>query len=343
MSLAVGIVSSGLDSLLSMYLVRRMGFDVLALHFVTGFEAALVRRLRADPDAPLQPPGPLARAAAQTGSEARAVDIREEFLRLLIEPPHGFGSHMNPCLDCKIGMLRHARRIMEERGGALVFTGEVLGQRPMSQHRQALDLIERESGLSGRLLRPLCGRLLPATEAERSGLLSRDALLSIRGRSRKEQMALAREVGLTDYPTPAGGCLLTDPGYAARVRALMERRPGRMLRLADPLLLSLGRHAALPGGGFAVIGRNQEENLCLERFAATGALCEARDAPGPITWIEAPFSSTDLEAAARLTAWYGKGRTLPRVNVAGRSADGGSFSLEVAPGFPADCRLLGEP
>ncbi len=342
MSLAIGIVSGGLDSLLAMHLMRNMGFRVLALHFVTGFESGLLRRLCADPAAPLEPPQALHKTAAATGSDLETVDVRAEFLELLVAPPHGFGSNLNPCLDCKIGMLRHARRIMEERGGELVFTGEVLGQRPMSQHRQALDLIEREAGLGGRLLRPLSGRLLPACEAERRGLFGREALRGIRGRSRKEQMALAREFGLTDYPAPAGGCLLTDPGYAARARALMERRPGRRLRANDPLLLLLGRHAALPGGGRAFVGRNQEENLCLARYQETGALCEAREVPGPSTLIEAPYSAADLEAAARLTAWYGKGRDRPRVTVECRCADGQVETLEVAPAFPEGCRLVGE-
>lgn len=342
MTLAVGIASGGLDSLLAMHLVRRMGLQVLALHFVTGFEAGLLRRLRADPATPLEAPASLHKTAVATGCQTMVVDIREEFLDLLVAPPHGFGRHLNPCLDCKIGMLRHARRIMEERGGELVFTGEVLGQRPMSQHRQALDLIEREAGLCGRLLRPLSGRLLPATEAEQRGVFSREALCAIRGRSRKEQMSLAGSFGLTDYPAPAGGCLLTDPGYAARARALMERRPGRRLRAKDPVLLLLGRHLALPGGGRAFIGRDQEENLCLARFAASGALCEAREVPGPTTLVEAPYSPADLEAAARLTAWYGKGRARTRVTVDGRSADGQVETLEVTPTFPEGCRLLGE-
>jgi hypothetical protein len=229
---------------------------------------------------------------------------------------------------------------MQQANAAFVFTGEVIGQRPMSQRMDALKLIGRESGLGDSLVRPLSGALLPPTAPEVAGLIQRHQLGNIQGRSRARQMELARELGVIDYPAPAGGCLLTDPSYAVRASELLERRQNRLVTPDDPLLLLVGRHIVLPGGAKAVIGRQHEENLVIERYAASGPVLEALDLPGPLTLVEGEPSQDDLNAAARLTARYGKGRSLERVEIAIRFPDGRSETVPVPPDSPPGCNML---
>ena len=333
---AIGIVSGGLDSLVAVRLVQRMGLEPLLVHFVTGFEPTHVRAQLADPLAAFQPP----ESAGQLGAEIRVVDLRTPFLELLAAPRHGYGANMNPCIDCKILMLSQANHLRVEQNAPFVFSGEVIGQRPMSQRKDIMQLIARESEVCDRLVRPLCGTLLPETAPEREGVFSRAQLESIQGRSRQRQMELARELAIAHYPSPAGGCLLTDPGYSARVRELMSRREGRRLNLTDPPLLLVGRHIVLPGGAKAVIGRNAQENPVLERHGSLGVLLEADGIPGPLTWVEGEPSASDLQAAARLTARYGKGRGQAKVLIVVKAADGQICQLDLPPGTPDGCRIL---
>lgn len=329
---AIGIVSGGLDSLLATRLVLEMGFDVLVLHFIVGFEASHLK----EGTEVLRTP----EAILRIGAECEVIDIRKEFAELLARPRYGYGANLNPCIDCKILMLGRAKMKMQELSAAFVFTGEVLGQRPMSQRMQAMQLIARESGLGEQLVRPLCGGLLPPTAAEKTGIIRRDQLECIQGRSRTAQMALAEKLGIGDYPTPAGGCLLTDPSYAARASELMERRPGKILRLDDPLLLLVGRHVLLPQGGKAVIGRREQENNVIERFASSGLILVAETVPGPSTLVEGSPSPEDLDAAARLTARYGKGKNLDQVTIKITTQDGEVKHLSVPPDPPEGCRIL---
>jgi hypothetical protein len=331
---AVGITSGGLDSLVATRLIQRMGLDVVAIHFLCGFEASHLRS-RLEGTSP-SIPGPI----VETGAEAELVDIRSEFMPVLARPVHGYGANLNPCIDCKILMLRKAKEYMEKIQAAFVFTGEVIGQRPKSQRKQALELIAHESGLADRLVRPLSGALLPPTAPEKQGLITRSNLESIQGRTRSRQMELASELGITDYPAPAGGCLLTDPAYAARARDLLGRRADMILKPDDPLLLLVGRHIALPKGGKAVVGRNAQENPVIEQYADTGYLLEASQVSGPVTLVEGSPSSSDLDAAARLTARYGQGRTRAEVEIQVRAPDGTVHSLVVPPDVPAGCSIL---
>lgn len=328
---AIGIVSGGLDSLLATRLVMEMGFEVLALHFVIGFEPTHLRGTEALS---------LPEAIVRTGAKCELVDVRQEFAKVLANPSHGYGANLNPCIDCKIYMLSRAKEKMKELSAAFVFTGEVLGQRPMSQRMQALQLIARESGLGEYLVRPLCGGLLPPTAPEKQGIIRRDQLQSIQGRSRTAQMALAEELGVADYPTPAGGCLLTDPSFANRAADLMKRRPGKILRIDDPRLLLVGRHIVLPQGGKAVIGRKEEENDIIENFSSLGPILAAEDVPGPSTLVEGSPSPDDLDAAARLTARYGKGKSMDTVTIRVTKPDGDVVFLSVPPNPPTDCRIL---
>ncbi len=336
MTRAIGMCSGGLDSLLALRVVQEMGIEAIALHCVIGFEAPALRRRIAEFDSHLQIPAEVERIAVQH----ELLDLRLEFLHVLARPVHGFGANLNPCIDCKILMLSRAKARMQQLDAAFVFTGEVLDQRPMSQRRQTLELIARESGLGDRLVRPLCGVHLPPTWPEQTGVLRRDQLMDLHGRGRTSQMELAAKLGVQAYPTPAGGCLLTDPGYARRARDLRERRPGKVLLIDDPLLLLLGRHMALPGAARAIIGRNEIENTAIEHFVSYGVLLTAEETPGPTTLVEDTPKDTDLEAAAQLTAWYGKGRSLARVMVRCRAPDGSMTRLEVSPAQPSGATML---
>jgi tRNA U34 2-thiouridine synthase MnmA/TrmU len=210
---------------------------------------------------------------------------------------------MNPCLDCRILMLSRARERMEQIGAAFVFTGEVLGQRPMSQHRQAMRIIERESALEGRLLRPLSARLLEPTIPEEDGLVDRGRLLALRGRSRKPQMALAEKRGLVDYPCPAGGCMLTDPGFARRMRDLVRSRP--QFSLDDVNLLKVGRHFRLSPGAKAAVGRNEDENRRLLSLARQGDLLfEVNGCGSPVTLLRGEAGERNIHLTAAITARY---------------------------------------
>ncbi len=333
---AIGIVSGGLDSLLAVRLVQRMGIRVTALHFVIGFEPGHLNAWIDDPAAAPRPSD----AILATGAEVEVHDIRADYMPLLAAPPHGYGGNCNPCVDCHAMMLAKAAQRMQATGARFVFSGEVLGQRPMSQNRQALGTVAVHSTLGDRLVRPLSGALLPATAPEREGVFSRDQLLDIQGRSRRRQKELAEELGVTDYPSPAGGCLLTDPQFSVRLEDLFERRPDRLLRVDDPLLLFVGRHIVLPDGSKAVIGRDHRENGVITRFAADGPLLEARDHSGPTALVEGDPSPADLQAAARLVGRYGKGRTEARVVVEVRHPTGEVDTLEVEPGDVAAARML---
>jgi hypothetical protein len=209
---------------------------------------------------------------------------------------------MNACIDCRIYMLKRSKAIAEELGAKFIFTGEVVGQRPMSQQRRTLSLIEREAGLEGKLVRPLSAKLLPETEAERMGWIDRKALLDISGRSRKPQIELAAEKGLIDYPCPAGGCLLTSKEFASKLRDFLEHSPDR-LTPRDIAILKVGRHFRVKGSK-AIIGRNKEENDRLRAFADKEfTLMEPTSVPGPLCLCEGDDPEI-LQFVASLVARY---------------------------------------
>ena len=305
-SKAIGCLSGGLDSTLALALIQRQGIEVVAFH-VLHLWHPLPAVAGATPQA--------VRTADALGIRTVVMDAAEADLHLVQHPKHGLGKRMNPCIDCRIWCLRRARELMDAEGAAFVFTGEVLGQRPMSQNRTAMDLIARESGLEDRLLRPLSAKCLDPTRPERDGLVDRARLLGVAGRSRKEQMALAAELGITDYPSPAGGCLLTDPAFAFRLKELLGRGPPTV---ADVQLLKVGRHFRLADGTLLVIGRHAEDNALLERLFLPGDLrIEAADLAGPTTLLRGSPRRENVALAAAITLRYIKqaaGRTLA-VNV----------------------------
>jgi tRNA U34 2-thiouridine synthase MnmA/TrmU len=297
---AVGLLSGGLDSTLAVKLMLDQGIDVVALNFRSPF-CQCDRRGRCE----------AAEAAAKHGIPLHMIVGGDDYLRMLRNPKHGYGSGMNPCIDCRILMLKKAKSYARKIGAKFLFTGEVLGERPMSQHRKALEIIEKETGLKGKILRPLSAKLLPPTQAELRGWVNREKLLNIKGRSRKPQIALAASLGIFDYPCPAGGCLLTDKEFAAKLRDLFNHR--RRVRLRDIAFLKVGRHFRL-GENKMIVGRDEAENKTLLSFD-DGRLTylEVPDCGSPVTVLQGRPSKKALLAAARLTARYSdaKGEKVP--------------------------------
>jgi len=291
---ALAMFSGGLDSILAIKVVQRQGIEVEALNF-SGFFCSC------------KAGGGVSEVAKRLGVPLKRVEVDGKYLRMLRNPKHGYGRNMNPCVDCKIFMLREAKKYAKKIGAAFVFTGEVLDERPMSQHYPALRIIEEESGLKGRLVRPLSAKLLPETFAEKRGLAKREMLLSIRGRSRKPQMALAREFGVISYPSPAGGCLLTESEFANRLRDLFRHR--KRCSVADVALLRLGRHFRLDDNKI-IVGRNENENKALiAGKAGSDYVFEIPDVAGPVTLLQGRKTKRAINYAAGLTAVYSDAKT----------------------------------
>jgi tRNA-specific 2-thiouridylase len=291
---ALAMFSGGLDSMLAIKLILDQGIEVEALNFGGFFCSCKTGH------SPVE-------SAKRLGVPLKVVEVDERYLRMLRNPKHGYGKNMNPCVDCKIFMLKEAKKYADEIGASFIFTGEVLDERPMSQHYPALRTIEEESGLKGRLLRPLSARLLPETAAEKKGLVKREKLLAVRGRSRKPQMALAREFGIDAYPSPAGGCLLTEAEFAKRLRDLFQHR--KRCSVADVALLRLGRHFRL-GENKIIVGRNDAENKALVAGKARNDyFFEVPEIAGPITVLQGRKTKKAVEVAAALTAFYSDAKT----------------------------------
>ncbi len=328
---AIGLVSGGLDSLLAVALLKNLGLDLLGLYFYNGFSpGSLKREIRGEIPRESYLEDHARGLSAMLGIPVEAIDVSDEFLDLLVSPPHGYGANVNPCIDCRIFMLKKAKNRMERSGAHFVFTGEVLGQRPMSQHRQTMDLIMRRSDLAGYLLRPLSAKLLGRTVPEERGWVARGDLLDIQGRSRKRQMAMAHELGLRDYEQPAGGCTLTDGNYALRFKDLMGHARRPELSREDAVLLAVGRHFRLSDRLKIIVGRDETENHCLERSGTGAWLVTTIDHPGPTVLVQGEPDENELRLAAEITARYSDAKQLPRVQVVASRGER-SRTLAVAP------------
>jgi len=320
---AIAMISGGLDSSIALQHVKRMGYEVKALNFYTGFCITEThRRMGGRPRDGVYPKNEPLRAAAESETDVEFVDIADAYVEVVTNPRFGYGKNLNPCIDCRIFMLSKAREVMEKEGADFVFTGEVVGQRPKSQRRDTLAIIERESGLTGKLLRPLSGRLLPPVEAEREGHLRAEDLLDLHGRSRKEQIRYAAAYGIEDFPQPAGGCcFLTDETYARRFADLLEHRGERRYTQDDIILLSAGRYFRLPDGGRLVVARNDPENMILKRHGKGHWFGDASTVVGAGAIFEDPQGAPPSPFASAIVAHYGKGRDDPEVTVAWRYED----------------------
>ena len=326
---AVGLLSGGLDSILAVRIMIEQGIDVTALHFRTGFSYFERNRV-----AGREPVGPsdAERAASTLGVALEIIDIPDEYIPVVLHPRYGYGSGMNPCVDCRIFLLRQAKGWMETHNYHFIFTGEVVGQRPKSQMRPSLNTVERESGLRGYLLRPLSAKLLKPTVPEQRGWVKREKLYGISGRGRKEQAALAERFGITSYPQPSGGCCyLIDQTYSRRLRDFLDQEGDQALTRERVQLLAVGRHLRLRSGRKLVVGRHERENEYLERCGVEGVLLATVDRPGPTALMPGEPAREDIELAARITAGYSDGRNEPAVRVEVRGSGGLIEVLAVAP------------
>jgi tRNA U34 2-thiouridine synthase MnmA/TrmU len=315
---ALCLVSGGLDSALSARLMQEQNIGIIALHFANPFGSCGEREDGSPPQ----------RVAESLGVELLDIPFEPDYLDVISHPCHGYGSNVNPCIDCRIYMLRQARKIMDRLGASFVVTGEVVGQRPMSQRLNTMRCIEKASTLEGYLVRPLSAKLLAPTIPEEKGWISREDLLAISGRSRKELMRLAEEKGLSGYASPGGGCLLTDPRFAEKMRDTMSHDK---LTQHAVSLLKVGRHFRLPFGSKLVIGRNEAENESLIRLAEEqDTLLDTVSSPGPIAILQGGRASEEEELAARMVARYSDGKSSSRVTVSIKSPEG-TKTLEVEP------------
>ncbi len=301
---ALALFSGGLDSMLAIKVIQEQGIEVIGLNFTSPF--CLCRGSAGCG---------VVETARQLGLPIKTIPKGEEYLEIVRDPPNGRGRNMNPCIDCRIYILKKAKEYAKEAGAQFIFTGEVLDERPMSQHRKSLDFIEEEAGLKGKLLRPLSAQLLPETEAEKKGWVDRSKLLAIQGRRRTPQFELAEKYGLKDYPCPSGGCLLTYREFADKIRSLFEFRKNEKVTLKDVNLLKIGRHFFVEGA-WIVVGKNERENEMLEQLREEGELLfEVPDIGSPITLLKGSKGKEEIEEAARLTARYSDAEKGKKVKV----------------------------
>jgi tRNA-specific 2-thiouridylase len=306
MTKAVALYSGGLDSTLAILAMQKQGIDVTAITFLNHFGCDISDRSSCSKD-------PFA-ASVKFGFKVKLSHLSDKFLEIVKKPKHGHGKNMNPCVDCRILMLKEAKEFMRLIGADFIITGEVLGQRPMSQRRDCFPLVDREADVKGLVLRPLSASHLKKTIPEEKGLVNRDELYGFTGRTRKPQMALAKEFGLTEYPAPAGGCLLTDPIYSYRLRDLLAHNSNPDYR--DINYLRVGRHFRLSPDCKIVVGRNHAENESIKSFAGKDtSMLRVIGHGSPFTVILGNTSDNAISIAAALCARYSDGKTLPEVTV----------------------------
>ncbi len=269
---AVALISGGLDSALAIHLVKRQGIDITAVHFTSFFSPLDID----DEDSPV-------RILVRQLEVPLVLRPKEsDFLELIRNPKHGHGKNLNPCVDCRIYTLVKAKQLMEEIGASFLVTGEVAGQRPMSQRKHTIRFIEKQAGCDGIVVRPLSAKVLPESFPEEAGVVDREQFLDVAGRGRRVQLQLAAKIGLYGYSPPAGGCLLTDKTYSRRLQDLFEDTSD--VSRDDLDLLRFGRHIRLRPGLKIVVCRNDKENKRLERLAPSGVMFYPIGFPGPLVW-----------------------------------------------------------
>jgi tRNA-specific 2-thiouridylase len=320
---ALGLCSGGLDSMLAGLVLREQGIDVEWITFETPFFSAAKAR----------------RASEKTGIALTVMPIYPIYIKMLRDPPAGYGKQMNPCMDCHALMFKLAGKIMMKKNFDFLFSGEVLGQRPMSQTKSALRYVEKHSGFDGYILRPLSAKNLPETIPEKEGLVNREHLLDFKGRGRKPQIALAQKYGLRDYPAPAGGCLLTDVGYTKRLKDLFAHQAS--CTEEELHLLKYGRHFRLNPKTKVIVGRTREDNENILKYhnPQTDTIIDVKDYASPIALVPQGGSKNVIYLAGSICVAYSKASNLVPVDVVVKSP-GGEETIQVI-GIPtADFKRL---
>lgn len=292
---AIALISGGLDSSLAAKIIKNLGVELVALNTWTPFCLCNHR----SSSGCLYEAG---RLAKDLSLRLISLNVAEDFLEIVKKPKHGYGSNMNPCIDCRILLFKKAKELLRKEGASFIVTGEVIGQRPMSQKLNTMRLIEKEAGLEGLILRPLSARILEPTIPEKEGWVARDKLLAINGRGRREQMDLALELGIKDYPCPSGGCLLTDPEFSRRIKDLMKFGE---LDLNEIQLLKLGRHFRLNDTAKLIVGRNEKENTQLLNLAREDDyVFMPKETAGPTALGRGSFSEELVKLSCGITCRY---------------------------------------
>lgn len=290
---AIALFSGGLDSTLALKLIIDQGIEVLAVNINTGFGSTKDRLEH------------MQNMCNQVGAELKIIDIESEFLQdVLFDPKHGYGKNFNPCIDCHAKMFAVAKRVMQSEGASFLISGEVLGQRPMSQNKEAMQTVLNESNCEGLLLRPLSAKALSPTIAEINGWVDRDKLENIVGRSRDRQLELVREIGLENFESPGGGCLLTDENFAKKMFDFIKYDK---FEVKDIPVMKFGRHLRLPDGAKLVVGRNKDENLHLQNIDSQKYQHVKTVAiPGPHSLLSKSATKEDRELASKIILTYCK-------------------------------------
>lgn len=331
---AVALISGGLDSMLAARIIKDQGIHVEGINFFTGFCVEGHTHAIRERDRDKEKRNNALWVAEQVGIKLHIIEVIEEYKDIVLNPRHGYGAHLNPCLDCKIFMVRKARAWawMEENNFDFIITGEVIGQRPKSQRKATMPVIARESGAEDRLLRPLCAKNLAPTLPEREGWVDREKLFGFSGRSRKPQIALARQLGFDDFSQPAGGCcFLTDEAYSSKLSDLWRARGKRDYELDDIMLLKVGRHIRPAPNFKLIIGREEGENNYLSGYRHDFVSMTPISHNGPLALVDGEASLSDLELAARIVARYSQGRDADQVEVEVSMPQGAPIQFVVAP------------
>ena len=329
---AVSLISGGLDSMLATRAIMEQGVHVEGINFFTGFCVEGHTHAIRNKDRQKPKRNNALWVAEQLGIKLHIVDVIEEYKDVLLNPRHGYGQNMNPCLDCKGFMVRKACEWIQQNGFDFIITGEVIGQRPMSQRKDTMPVVQRESGAGDLLLRPLCAKYLPPTLPEREGWVNREKLFGFNGRSRKPQMALAKQYGFTDYATPAGGCcFLTDKAYSEKLADMWQHRSSRDYQLDDIMLLKVGRHLRPRPHFKMIISREEGEGKFLEGYRKQFLHLRTHSHAGPLVLIDGEVSDDDIQLAARIAARYGQGRDADQVEIEVITPDEQHQMLQVRP------------
>lgn len=334
---AVALLSGGLDSMLAAKCIQSQGIHVEGLNFFTGFCVEGHTHALRSRDRKRKKRNNALWVAEQLGIRLHFIDIVEEYKEIVLNPRHGYGAHLNPCLDCKIFMLHKAKDWMEAQGYDFIITGEVIGQRPKSQRKHLMPLVAKQSGVADRLLRPLSAKCLPLTLPEREGWVDREKLFDFTGRSRKPQMALAEQYHFTDYAQPAGGCcFLTDETYSAKLLDLWQSRGERHYELDDVMLLKVGRHLRPAPHWKIIIGREEGENHYLQGYRNQFDWMAPAHHVGPLMLLEGHMQSEEYEVAARVLGRYSDCPPGTSFTALLTTREGQKQSLEVVPFLPEE-------